>query len=114
MNIYYAFKLFDLAQVSDNCNEKILEKMLKNFMKDYDTNYKILRQKIKFKNKILKKRIKVANSMQKAELNHELRKIRYVILRRKIENLKKYFKFRKDYKANKEDCKKLDFTISKE
>ena len=62
---------------------------------------------IKFENKVLKKRVKVSNNMRKAELSHELRKIRYIIRQRKLENWKEYFKFRKGYKSNKDEYKKI-------
>ena len=109
LNIFYANKLLELGEVSENCNDDVLKKMLKNLMKDYDTNYKILRHKIKFENKVLKKRVKVSNNMRKAELSHELRKIRYIIRQRKIENWKDYFKFRKDYNGKKDEYKKLNY-----
>ena len=106
LNIFYATKLLQLGEVSENCNDDVLKKMLKILMKDYDTNYKILRQRIKFENKVMKKRVKVSNSMRKAELSHELRKIRYIIRQRNLENWKDYFKFRKDYKTNKKHPQK--------
>lgn len=98
LNEFYAVKLHNLAEVSDNVNNDVLIKMIASLMKDYDLNYDLLNSDDRFEKSIFKKRRAMERKHQKLEFDFEMKKQRHLWWEKWKNN-------RKLFKLYKEQCK---------
>lgn len=94
LNSHYANVLSELDKINRNVSPPVAEKMLKNLMKEYDTNLKLLRKNEKFQMKILNKKEKMYQKNTMLDTKFDCKKMKYTITRKWWMN----FKFFREYK----------------
>lgn len=99
INLYYAERLHELASVSKNVNNEVLQLMLDELIKDYKVNVKLLTMKEKFTMLVYKKQKKMEMAHERLDVDFELKKRKHLLWRKYWNNFRLFKVFKKQTKA---------------
>ena len=103
INIFYSKALQKWATCSENLNDESLLQMLENLMQEYKIQSEKLMHQLKFEKQLYNKKRKYLEKSEKAEISHQIRKIKFKIKRRKKLNRRVFKLYKKQLKFELEN-----------